>query len=153
MNPYLFPSLPTGAKLLCNLISRVPEELLDEPTHPGRFTPREVAAHMADWEPILRERMQRTVAEPGCQTVGIDEGQRAIEQGYSSKDLALELSKYLGERQATIEWLRTLPQAAWQAVSIHNERGPMSLSDQANLLLGHDLYHIDQVYEVVCGLK
>ena len=29
----------------------------------------------------------------------------------------------------------------------HAERGAMTLEDQANMLLGHDLYHIDQLSE------
>lgn len=104
---------------------------------------------MADWEPILRERMRRTASEPGCEIVGIDEGQRAIEQKYAERDVAVEIAAYAREREATIAWLETLPAESWKAVSVHNERGPMSLSDQANLLLGHDLYHIEQIYDVI----
>jgi hypothetical protein len=33
----------------------------------------------------------------------------------------------------------------WSVLASHPERGSMSFNDQANMLLGHDLYHVDQV--------
>lgn len=93
--------------------------------------------------------MRRTLEEPGCEILGIDEGERAVEQRYSEKDALVESARYIEERALTIGWLRSLPAEAWSSVAIHNERGPMSLTDQANLLLGHDLYHIEQLFDAI----
>jgi hypothetical protein len=149
MNPYLIPSLPTGPAVLEWLIRRIPDENWDTPTHPDRFTPREVIAHLADWEPILLGRMKQTLDQPGSLIVGIDEEKRAIERNYSDLDPLAEIERWKRSRDETILWLKALPPQAWTTVAMHNERGELSLNDQANMLLGHDLYHIQQLMVVL----
>lgn len=149
MQPYLFPSLPVGPIAVRKLMERIEASALDRPTAPGRFTPREVAAHLADWEPILLARMRQAHDDPESTILGIDEGEMAIANGYSSKDWRSELEAWAASRAETIAWLRTVGDDAWSRFVVHNERGRQSLYDQANLLLGHDLYHIEQLCAVL----
>lgn len=149
MNPYLITALPVGPGVLAKLIRMIPIQSLDRPTHPGRFSPREVLAHLSDWEPILLERMKRTVADPGCLILGVDEEERAREQRYEEKDPLFEADRFAALRFETMEWLSELSDDDWQQSSVHSERGEMSVSDQANLLLGHDLYHIQQLCDAL----
>lgn len=149
MNPYLFPGLEGSCKAVCHLLRQLDRSALDRPTHPGRFTPREVAAHLADWEPILREERIRTgVERPGSPIVAYDEGQRAIERGYASADLEETLRVFAEEREKTIAYLRSLPKNAFAHTVIHPERGEMTVDDLANMFLGHDLYHVHQLLDV-----
>lgn len=149
MNPYLITALPVGPGVLARLIRMIPTQALDRPTHPGRFSPREVLAHLADWEPILLERMKRTVAEPGCLILGIDEEERAREQNYAQKDPLIEADRFAALRFETLEWLSERSEEDWEQTAVHNERGRMSVADQANQLLGHDLYHIQQLCDAL----
>lgn len=149
MNPYLFPSLPTGPRLLADQLSRIGAEAMDVPTHPDRFSPREVIAHLADWEPILRARMAQAVAEPGSEIQGIDEGERAIEMNYAASDPREQAQRYQEARAETIAWLQGLQPEDWSKHVMHNERGRMTVSDMANMLLGHDLYHLEQLEAVL----
>ena len=52
-----------------------------------RFTLREVVAHLADWEPIHLERIQRILAEDEPTLPDIDEEQIAIEHDYASQEI------------------------------------------------------------------
>ena len=122
----------------------MPEDKWDEPLEEGRFTPREIVAHLADWEPILLERMRITRDTPGGRLQGIDETQRAEEQGYS-RDAGEQGELFLARRKETIAWLRTVRPEDWAKHAEHTERGRMALADQANALLGHDIYHIEQL--------
>ncbi|HVL39094.1 MAG TPA: DinB family protein [Fimbriimonadaceae bacterium] len=145
MNPYLLNTLEMGPAIVRRLLHHLPQARLDEALSPDRFTPREAIAHLADWEEILLARMQRTLAEPGHTILGMDESVRAEEQGYRTSDIWQQADSFQQRRKRTAEWLRSLPTDAWRATATHNERGPQSLYDQANLLLGHDLYHIEHL--------
>ncbi len=147
MNAYLFPGLEFGPRIIDRLVAQIPVGRFDEKTNPDRFTLREAIAHLADWEPILRGRIEKAVLEPGASIQGMDECVRADEQRYGSWDLQESLRKFAAERVGTIAYLRGLSTADWSKSIVHNEKGPQTVADQANQLLGHDLYHIDHLME------
>lgn len=134
------------------LYAMIPVDRLDVPTYPGRFTPREVIAHLADWEPILREeRMVEPLRNPGCAVLAYDEGERAADRGYTRLDVAAQLEVFATERAKTLAFLRGLKGEAWRATMIHPERGEMTLNDVANSLVGHDTYHVEQLLHVIAS--
>lgn len=149
MNPYLMHGLSAGPKGIRALMREIHPSKLDVPTHDGRFSPREVVAHLADWEPILLERMKQTKAQPGSTLVPYDEVARAVERKYGESDWQVEADRFVALREETRRWLEGLSAEDWQLTATHQERGPQTLYDQANLLLGHDLYHIAQLAEVL----
>lgn len=150
MNVYLLPGLAAGPVVIRHLIQRVPMELLDVPTHPDRFTPREVIAHLADWETILREdRVKAAVTKPGSDILAFDEGERAIQLRYSTWDINESISRFSAEREKTIELLRQLSQEQLLQTVTHPERGIQSAYDILNMMLGHDAYHAEQLCAVL----
>lgn len=145
MNTYLMPSIEFGPAVVARLIEHIPESRWDERIDPSRFCPREVAAHLADWEPILLERVRTGVATPGASVDAFDEGKMAIEHRYSTTDPREQVRLFGERRHATAEFLRGLAEADWSKTVVHPERGVQSVDDMANLLLGHDLYHLEQL--------
>ncbi len=147
MNPYLMIALPLAPNIFSRLFDQISEARFDERQDPDRFTPREIIAHLADWEPIVRARMQSAVDNPGGPIEAFDEGKMAVDNNYRSKDIHAELANFAKERQETVTFLGLVPIEHWTQTFLHPERGPVSFSDQANMLLGHDTYHIEQL----CG--
>lgn len=147
MNAYLFPGLEFGPRIVERLVQQIPVGRYDETTNPARFTLREAIAHLADWEPILRGRIEQAVADPDSAVQGLDEGIRAVEQNYGTWDVKEQLAVFTAERAKTIAYLRTLSAEDWQKAITHNEKGRQTVADQANQFLGHDLYHIDHLTE------
>lgn len=147
MNFYLLPALELGPRVIRRLLDQLPERALDHAPNPDRFTPREVIAHLAEWEPIMRERIRDTVAQPGLTIVTYDEGQMAIDHGYAQTDPAEQMELFLRERAITIELVRSLQPEDWGKIASHPERGPQSAEDFANTLIGHDMYHAEQLSE------
>ena len=145
MNPYLLNVLETGPAVLRRLLAKIPEARWDERTDVTRFSLREAVAHLNDWEPILLERMQTAHDTPGAAIAVYDEGERALKYGYAALDPLEQAAEFAARRKATAEWLRSLPKAAFANSVQHPERGEMTIEDQANMLLGHDLYHLEQV--------
>lgn len=92
--------------------------------------------------------MRQAVESPGSAVQGIDEGRRAEEQDYGSTDWRAEAERFAVARRETAEWLAGRAEDDWDRFVVHNERGRQTLYDQANLLLGHDLYHIEQLTAV-----
>ena len=147
MNAYLFPGLEYGPRIVARLVQQLPPGRYDETTNPERFTLREAVAHLADWEPILRSRIEKAVQNPGSPVEGIDEGIRADELDYKTWDVKRQLEVFAEERANTIAYLRSLVPDDWHKTIVHDEKGRQTVSDQANQLLGHDLYHIDHLTE------
>jgi len=57
------------------------------------------------------------------------------------------LEVFANRRRDTVNFLEELPAEKWSLSAVHSERGVITVSDQATFLLGHDLYHIEQVTE------
>lgn len=147
MNFYLLPTIEFGPRVLRRLLDQLPADALDRSLYPDRFTPREVIAHLADWEPIMRERIRTALTQPGATIPGYDEGQMAIDHGYAQADPVEQAELFIRERRITAELLRSLQPGDWEKRAFHTERGEQSVEDLANCLLGHDLYHIEQLSE------
>ena len=145
MNPYLLNTLEIGPVVVRRLLNQVPVDRLDEALEKGRFTAREVIAHLADWEPIMRGRILSAASTPGVTIEVFDEGEMAIRNAYSSTNPWDQCDLFQRERHATAAFVRSLDSEDWQQIAHHPERGPLSAEDLTNLLLGHDLYHIDQL--------
>lgn len=145
------PALELGPHSIKRLLRKIPTERIDVPTDEGRFTPREVIAHLADWEPVFLQRMQTAKDCPMAQVDVYDEAQWAIEHAYGAKDPLAQADLFLQRRKQTLEWLSNLEPDDWKLTFTHPERGEMTIEDQANMLVGHDQYHVEQLTGVLEG--
>ncbi|HZH97628.1 MAG TPA: DinB family protein [Fimbriimonadaceae bacterium] len=144
MVTYLLDGLRFTPSILERLVAALPAHVLDR-AQDGRFTPREVLAHLADWEPILRARVESAVNSSGSTIEAYDEAAMAEENGYSSSDLDESLRTFAMERGRTVSFFETLTPEQLQAHVIHPERGMLSAYDLAVVMLGHDVYHMEQL--------
>lgn len=145
MHAYLIPALQSSPIAIERLANLIPSDKLDLALQESRFTPREVIAHLAEWEPIMLGRMQRAVQEPGCIVEGIDEGEMAKLHRYDLSEIGEQLALFKTAREKTIVYLRSLNPAQFASTCTHTEKGLMTVDDQANLIVGHDMYHIEQL--------
>src|ERR671938_1784560 len=67
------------------------EQLLARPV-PGKWSTLEVLCHLADFEPILADRMKRVIAEDRPQLLGADENRFAAALAYHRRDPREELA-------------------------------------------------------------
>lgn len=93
--------------------------------------------------------MARAVLEPGCVIVPYDESIRAIEQGYSTSDMGIQLARFAAERARTVAFIESLTDEQREITFLHPERGPTTVGEHAAGMLGHDVYHIDQLTEIL----
>lgn len=145
MHPYCPLSLHFGPDLVRAAYERIDPDAWDRPTHPDRFTPRQVLCHLAFWEPVALARMRLAEVDPGAAIDFWDEDGDVEANQYDAQDPYEMLARYQAARAATKAWLDAIPSAHWTRGVVHPQRGPLTIDDLANFQLGHDLYHLAQL--------
>jgi len=117
------------------------EQLLARPV-PGKWSTLEVVCHLADFEPIIADRMKRVIAEERPQLLGADENRFAAALAYHDRDLEEELALLGHTRRQLARILHTLPEEALRREGVHNERGPLTLERLLTMAGNHVAHHI-----------
>ena len=110
---------------------------------PGKWTGRQVLAHLADAEMATGFRVRQILAEDDHRIQGWDEGRWA--QRYEDVDAETALRSYRALRRWNLALFRGLSQADLDRQGVHPERGPETLASIIRLLAGHDLNHLGQL--------
>jgi uncharacterized damage-inducible protein DinB len=146
---YALAALEFGPTIMADLLANISPEKLDQPAGEDRFTPREIIAHLADWEPIFRTRIMSGVENDGAKVVVYDEGVRAIEQGYGLADITESIEKFKASRAETLEMVKGLTEEQVAHSLDHPELGPVAVSAYIWTIIGHDTYHIEQLTKLL----
>jgi len=143
-NDELIRRFEQGVTALEEALRNVSENALDR-APAGKWSIRQIAAHLADAEVVLAGRMRWVAAEPGAALQGFDQEKWAQGLAYErqSPQEALELFRAL--RRSTARMLRGLPDAAWANIGKHEERGNLSLRDLVEGSSGHAERHVEQI--------
>lgn len=144
MNAYVMSSLPKIPALTERILRKVDPAKFDLRENPERFTIRESVAHLADWDPIFIERFKVGLDTPGGTIVVYDEGQIAIDHKYFERDVFEECARFSAGRAQLTDLLKGLSKADWDKTILHPEQGVLTLANFASIILGHDVYHLDQ---------
>jgi uncharacterized damage-inducible protein DinB len=135
-----------GSRLLREAVRGLDrEQLLARPVA-GQWSTLEVVCHIADFEPILAERMKRILAEEQPQLRGADEKRFAAALAYHERNLEEELALVEYTRAQMARILRTLPLEALQRSGIHSERGSMTLEQVLAGAIRHIPHHIQFIH-------
>src|SRR5262245_13436353 len=122
------------------------EQLIARPVA-GKWSTLEVVCHLADFDPILAERMKRIIAEDRPQLLGADEKRFAAALAYHERDLEEELTIIERTRSQLARILRTVKPEALQRVGVHNERGELSLERMLTITTNHIPHHVQFIAE------
>ena len=114
---------------------------------PERFTPREVFAHVADWDLIFAERIARTVSEDHPTIIPFDEEQMAIDHGYATQDAPAALQRFCESRADFVARIRCFTETDWSKTAHREDMGEVSVEAQVVLVTVHDGYHTKQIAE------
>lgn len=140
----------TPAVIACLIKGATPADY-DFTPDPDRFTIRGVLAHLADFEPVFRGRMEQARDQERPSFVPRDEAQMAIDNDYAHADPAASLARFSSERVKTVAFLRALSDEQWERVGMHIVAGPITIDEQLDLMIGHDGYHTRQIAEWLAG--
>jgi uncharacterized damage-inducible protein DinB len=136
-----------GPKALRKAVGGMSREQLTARPVAGKWSTLEVVCHLADFDPILADRMKRVIAEEKPMLLGADEKHFAAKLAYHERDLEEELTIIERTRQQLARILRTLPEEALARVGIHNERGPRTLEQLLVGATNHIPHHVKFIEE------
>ena len=127
------------------------DPIWDRRPDPERFTPREILGHLADWEPIWLERLQRMATGDHPFLPSVDEGLLATEHDYAHSSPSRNLTRQKAGRAEVVSYLREIPDDYWDLTGDREFVGVLTLQQLAYYILAHDAYHLRQVAEWARG--
>jgi uncharacterized damage-inducible protein DinB len=145
--PQMIEAYLAGSAALRKAIAGMSREQQCARPIPGKWSTLEVVCHLADFDPIMADRMKRTIAEDKPQLVGADENDFARALVYHERQMEEELAIIENTRSQMARILRTLKPEALQRVGIHSSRGPVTLEQQLTTVTNHLPHHLKFIIE------
>ncbi|HEY3936483.1 MAG TPA: DinB family protein [Bryobacteraceae bacterium] len=134
---------------LTRLIEGVPEEALTRESAPGKWSVRDVLAHLAEAEMVSTWRYRQMIEQSSVTLTSFnqEEWARLGDYGATEPKESLEMLRIL--RKKNLQMFARLTPEEWECFGMHSERGKMTVEDLMRQIAGHDLNHIAQVREMV----
>src|SRR5271170_4820909 len=157
MNPYasfLGPrnAMETVAQTparVASLLSTIGEKRVGEAPAPGKWSAREIIAHLADCELVFAFRLRQTLADDNPVVQPFDQDKWAAV--YPGIGAAHALAAFTAIRKWNLELLaRVLPGAGSRPVT-HPERGTMTFLTIVETMAGHDINHLGQLARIAAS--
>ena len=136
-------SLPETAARVEALARRLGEARLAKSWGPGKWTGKQILAHLADAEVGISFRVRQVLAEDNHRIQPFDES--AWARRYTDVDHEAALASFLALRRWNVALFRSLGPSDLAREAFHPERGPETLGTIIRLLAGHDLNHLAQL--------
>lgn len=114
----------------------------------GKWSVRDVLAHLADSELVGGWRLRLVLAEERPPLTGYDQDLWASRLRYHEVDARDALQQFTVLRRANLRLWQNLGPADLARVGVHSERGEETLEHLRNLYAAHDLLHIRQLERI-----
>jgi len=118
---------------------------------PGKWSARQVIAHLADVEMAIGYRVRQTVAEDRHHIQAFDQDDWA--RGYSSADASLAVPAQAALRRWNLSFFRSLDAGQLARSGCHPERGEETVDLMIRMLAGHDLNHLGQLEKIASQVR
>ena len=113
---------------------------------PGKWSPGEIVAHLADCELVFGFRLRQTLAEDAPTIQPFDQEKWAKTYSGITPEEAMQAFKAF--RDWNLLLLEDLPPSARARTVTHPERGAMTFQTIVETMAGHDLNHLGQLRRI-----
>lgn len=137
---------------LRKLLKGLAEKQLAQRPAPGKWSIKEIVAHLADGEVIVGSRYRFVAAHDRPAIAGYDQDLFVEKLGVANTTTEELLSDFELARAVNVGLLVRLADESLDRVGIHSERGEESIWTMMTLCAGHDRIHLDQVETIRTGL-
>jgi hypothetical protein len=117
------------------------------PPAPGKWSARDILAHLADCEIVFAFRLRQALAEDDCRIQPFDQNLWA--RSYTSAEPDAALATFSAVRAWNVALVEALPAVAFDRRLTHPERGTMTFQTVIETMGGHDLNHLRQLEAIV----
>jgi len=146
--PELLERFRRGPELLAVVLTGVFGEEEDFVSAPGKWSIRQIIAHLADTEIVLAHRFRQVIAEDNPTLVSIDQEAWASRLDYARRKPKQSLETLRRTRAENYELLKDLPETVYQRAGNHTQRGPTTLAQLLESYSAHTESHARQIGEV-----
>ena len=144
--------MATTPDRLRRLVRGLTEKQLSKQPLPGKWSIKEIIAHLADGEVIVGSRYRFVGAHDRPAIAGYDQDLFAARLGVENTTTQDLLDDFALARAVNLGLLERLPTESFERVGLHSERGPESILTMVALYSGHDLHHMAQIETIRAGL-
>jgi len=141
----LLDDYATGPAVLEAAVAGLTEQQLRTPAAPGKWSPLEVVAHVADAEILYADRLIRTLGMDRPALPGMEPDEVQARVPGNQRDLAEELALIAALRKRMTRILRQFGSADFERVGIHSEAGPLTAEALLRRIVGHLPHHAEIV--------
>jgi hypothetical protein len=146
----VFPQLENTPRLLKNVLSELPPELVRARGSKGGFSAVEHAWHMADLESEgYGLRISRLLSETEPYLPDFEGDRIAQERRYQEKSLVEGLNRFESARAQNLAQLRKVTQPQSRRFGMQEGVGRVALSDLPKMMLEHDRSHLRELVELL----
>ncbi len=132
--------------LLQQATAALTPEQIATPIAPGKWSPREITAHLADCELAFSFRLRQILAAPASEPALLQPfDQDAWARHYAAYELPAALELFRANRVWNLRLVGTLSQADFERSAHHPERGDLTFQTVLAMIAGHDLNHLAQL--------
>ena len=142
-----------GPELLAVVLTGVFGEEEDFTTSPGKWSIRQIIAHLADAELVAAHRMRRVIAEDNPTLTAYDQDAWARNLDYARRKPKQSLETFRRIRAENYELLKDLPESVYERAGTHTEDGRMTLRRLLEGYAGHAESHAQQLQEIRQAFK
>ena len=115
---------------------------------PGKWSIRQIIAHLADAEMVMAHRFRQVIAEKNPTIVAFDQDAWAQNLDYARRKPKHSLETFRRVRAENYELLKELPEGAYARAGNHTERGPLTLLQIVEGAAQHAESHARQMQEI-----
>jgi hypothetical protein len=125
--PALLERYRRGPEVLAMVLTGVFGEEEDFVPAPGKWSARQIVAHLADAELVGAHRMRQVIAEDNPTLIAYDQDAWTRNLDYARRKPKQSLESFRRIRAENYELLKELPESAFERTGNHSENGPMTL--------------------------
>jgi len=133
---------------LGRLLDGLTAKQIETPPAPGKWSVREVMAHLADCEIAFGFRLRQAAA--GVQMIQPFE-QDDWARNYGGYDFQAAMKTYRALRAWNLAFVRSMTEEQKAQVVTHPERGTMTTWTIVETMAGHDLHHLARLEKLLPG--
>ena len=129
-----------------SILENVDEEFIHWRPRPDKWSLLEIVCHLYDEERLdFKFRTQWLLEQPGILPPPFNPLDWVKSHKYADQNYYTILSKFLNEREASIQWLKSLKHPNWEHTYTHPQKGLISAKHYLDNWLAHDYLHIRQI--------
>src|SRR5258708_2610198 len=146
--PTLLERFRRGPEVLATVLTGVFGEEEDFVPAPGKWSVRQIVAHLADADLAAAHRFRQMLAEDNPTLIAWDQDKWAQNLDYAKRKPKQSLESFRRIRAENYELLKDLPPAAFERTGNHTERGVITVLTLLEGMAGHAESHARHLQEL-----